>query len=259
MRLFFALMAFTVYAADYPACTIYKTQRNTGYWTTATGKIPLDKAVTARLISAQRSDGSTAEYLYLDPDSQLGGKKSDEATIWDVGKGQFIQYAPFLNAKTTYAWEPPKIAVILAGKPTSESDCMLRRSGGPAFIGLWNFVGREQIMGFDTVHYTREEHTDASGNHSVTHPWLATALSCRILKDVRTTTDAKGRVTSEMVQEPDKILLAEPDEALFEPKADELKPSDELNRRKQFFYGRDATDAERAQVAQDAKYLAGRR
>jgi hypothetical protein len=55
-------------------------------------------------------------------------------------------------------------------------------------------------------------------------------------------------------------VLGEPEAALFEPKADELKPSDELNRRKQFYFGRDATDEERAQVAQqDATYLAGRR
>ena len=263
MRLLLALTAFTVHAADYPAYpayTIYKTQKTTGYCTTATGKALLNKTVTARLISAQRRDGSTAEYLFIDPDSQLGGKRSDEATISDVGRRQFIQYAAFLNAKTTYAWDTAKIVMFLARNPTSESDCILLRSGGQAFGGSMNFVGREQVKGFDTVHYTREEHTDASGNHSITHWWLATALSCRIVKNVQTTTDAKGQVTSETAQEPDKILLGEPDGPLFEPKADELKPSDELNRRKQFFFGRDATDAERAQVAQqDAKYLAGQR
>jgi hypothetical protein len=80
------------------------------------------------------------------------------------------------------------------------------------------------------------------------------------VKNITTTTNAKGQVTSETAQEPDKILLGEPDVALFEPKADELKPSDELNRRKQFFFGRDATDVELATAAaQDAKYLQGRR
>jgi hypothetical protein len=200
--------------------------------------IVLNRTPVSVRVTAQRSDGSTynsiahPEAFKLWPED----KPFDDTEIIDVTKRRTVDLFYMLNSKTTYPFDEAtatKWATMSGATP--ESDCLLSKQGTPA-LSYRNIhvAAREEVAGVDAVRLTADGSQESKGDYVVVTQWFAPSLECALIKSTITTTHPDGSF-SLVENEPDKIIPGEPDPKLFSPQLDELKPSDSLVRRKQYF------------------------
>lgn len=251
--------------------TIYMTERATqpGGYVRDGNRLFLANTPTATLVLAQRSDGSTADYLGH-PDSMKQwptDRAWEEGTIIDLTNRRFVDTASHLKAKTTYPIKAASLSWYLAVNPSPASDCLLSPAGTPAWgYQSLSVVGHEQVAGYDTVKLVADAGIDPkTGDHNTLQKWLAPGLGCVAIRNIFTRTSSDNKLLYETVQEPDHIVLGQPPDYLFDPQLDELKPSDSLMRRKQYWahFGADSScptcvtpDEMKKAAENDKKYAA---
>jgi hypothetical protein len=209
-----------------PAFTVYAT----GYLTTIVplpGRVPLNHHAGARYVQAWRSDGSRAMHTTALPLPGSTQPPGDEIEVNDWRNRRVFHASRSVNATSTYPMDPRRAPPSREESPAPESGCLLNGRGEAAFAGPMNFLARDKVLGIDTVIY------DVGNGGKI---WLAPSLQCRVIKSYSPIYDRENRLTQFTEQEPEKIVIGPPDESLFQPVGDEVKPS-EMQRRHARYYG----------------------
>jgi hypothetical protein len=230
--------------------------------------IALNRASVALIVTAVRGDGSTYKSLSHPESVKMWPTDIawDDTEIIDYAKRRTINVYSMLNSKTTFPFGEDTATEWAAWTgPTPESQCTLGPDGKPASsLKNLRIAAIETVASIAAVHLAAVSSPSPAGDVEWYDQWLAPSLGCALVKSTTKTVHLDGSA-SITETEAERIIPGEPDPKLFEPQGDELKPSDSLSRRKQYFshFAKDPncpscldpTEAQRV-LQQDEKYQA---